>query len=212
MMSERHGVPSEPEGGGVDSPSPLHGPASSSFKCCLPGASAKALLLLRDALPCLEGKLPRSPFWTPAWVSRGRRAWRLAPTSSLGPALCLLSFQQGIRFRAGAVAHIFLPMRRSGLLGARPPCLGSGDQPLLPPLTQRQTLGHSAAQTREGWLGVWVVFPQVQSGLMGCCCLANSHQTSPLHWPQLYSFLWTKWVGSPSPRGLGVKQQPLTEP
>ena len=71
MMSERHGVPSEPEGGGADSPSPLHGPASSSFKCCLPGTSARALFLLGDALPCLEGKLPRSPFWTPAWVSTG---------------------------------------------------------------------------------------------------------------------------------------------
>lgn len=96
--------------------------------------------------------------------------------------------------------------------GCQAPMSGFGDQPLLPPLTQRQTLGHSAAQTREGWLGVWVVFQQVQSGLTGCCCLANSHQTSPLHWPQLYSFLWTKRVGSPSPWGLGVKQLLLTEP
>lgn len=84
-------------------------------------------------------------------VHGGRRARRLPPTSSLGPALCLL-FQRGIHFRAGAAAHIFLRIRCSGLLGARSPCLGLGEQPLLPPLTERQTLGHSAAQTRAGWL------------------------------------------------------------
>ena len=85
-------------------------------------------------------------------VHGGRRAQRLPPTSSLGPALCLLSFQRGIHFRAGAAAHVFLRIRRCGLLGAKPPCLGLGDQPLLPPLTQRQTLGTVLPRReRGGW-------------------------------------------------------------
>ena len=85
-------------------------------------------------------------------VHGGRRARRLPPMSSLGLGLCLLSFQWGIHFRAGAAAHVFLRIHRCGLLGARPPCLGLGDQPLLPPLTQRQTLGTVLPRReRVGW-------------------------------------------------------------
>ena len=153
-------------------------------------------------------------------VHGGRRARRLPPMSSLGLGLCLLSFQWGIHFRAGAAAHVFLRIHRCGLLGARPPCLGLGDQPLLPPLTQRQTLGTVLPRReRVGWvcglcsnkssLDLWVAAVVV---FFFFFFLANSHQTSPLHWPQLYSFLWRKQVGSPSPWGLGVKQQLLTEP
>lgn len=150
-------------------------------------------------------------------IHGGRRARRLPRTSSLDLALCLL-FQRGIHFRAGAAAHIFLRICCSGLLGARSPCLGLGDQPLLPPLTEADT-GPQCCPDESGLVvsvGCFQTSPVWTCGLLLLLLLffflANSHQASLLHWPQLYSFLWRKRVSSPSPRGLGVKQQLLTEP
>lgn len=114
MMSERPGVPGEPEGGRTDSPSPA--------PCPVPAAASNAAFLARlqepfllgDTLQCLEGKLPH---WScGCLLGQGSQAssagFPAPPTARPGPALCLLSLQ---RWRQEAQAgwllretHIFL--------------------------------------------------------------------------------------------------------
>ena len=82
----------------------------------------------RRCFAMFRREAPSLPFLdSSVGVHGGRRARRIPPMSSLGLGLCLLSFQWGIHFRAGAAAHVFLRIHRCGLLGARPPCLGLGD-------------------------------------------------------------------------------------
>lgn len=76
-MSERHGVPSEPEGGRADSPSPRPGLCQQQLRMLPSWRVCKSLFLLGD---CSVWK--GSSFAWLADVCRGRRAWRFPLTAS----------------------------------------------------------------------------------------------------------------------------------
>lgn len=67
--------------------------ASSGFKCCLPGSSARAFSSL-ETLQCLEGKLPHSACGClPSSSAPQLPNIPAPPTAWLGPARCFLSLQ-----------------------------------------------------------------------------------------------------------------------
>ena len=198
-MSEGHGVPSEPEGGRADGPSPRPAPCQQQLPVLPSWHVCKSLFLLGDA-----AEFGREAPSLSLWVSAGAGEPRV---SLSGPRLphvqawpcSLLSLQRRIHFGAGCSEA---PGPHVQIWGAS---LG------LPPLTQRQTLDNSTAQREECWGRDFLQTSPIGRNA-GSLFFAYSHQTTPLHQPEPDSFLWTKQVGSPSPQGLGVKQQLLAEP
>lgn len=155
MMSERHRVPSEPEGGRADSPSLRPAPCQQQLQMLPSWRVCKSLFLLGDSLQCLEGKLPCSACGC-LLGQESLESPSSAPHLPPHPGLARLSvcFHSSGGFTSGLAAWrptSFLQTCRPEPLGPRPPLLDLGGHPLLPPLTQGQTLDPSVAQRQECW-------------------------------------------------------------
>lgn len=183
--------------------------ASSSFKCCLPGASARAfsssetlcnvwkgstLAQLvgvcwgRGAL-CLPPRLPSSPH-VQAWPSSLFPFTQMVDTGSLSMLAAL------------SPTSLYRSMVLSPWALATPSGFGV---PAFAPSSDSEAVAGSSCCPKEKRIGgewLFLIKSNLKKKVKKLFFLAYSHQTAALLWPKPYSFLWTKRVGCPSPWGL----------